>query len=108
MSEASEARLEGFEALLEVDGESLQLLDGTTDRGSFLAIVDRNPIPGKTEHIDFTERDVNKVEFLRTSPSVPPQVGWSFLDQDDRKMRIKNIVNTDFTFVCVCKLSSAA
>jgi hypothetical protein len=80
MSSASEARVEGFSALLDADGETL------TFRGaSVVAHVNRKPnleraMPGKIEFRDPVELSIIQFALDAFPAATPPKVSEAFKD----------------------------
>lgn len=103
-SEAQTDRLEGNTELVRVDYETL------TFRGlEVLAIVDRGMDARGVANglVDFTERDMTRIEVLRSAVDEIPRVGESFTDEDGRLHRIELVRRTDNTYRCDCVPSTA-
>ncbi len=104
MSEASQARLEAFQALLLSDGEPLSLMDGrklVIRANGIVRRAELSALDGPEQQ--YTERNATTIEVLQEDAT--PKHGQAFVDANSMGHRIQNVRRTDNTWFCECLAS---
>jgi hypothetical protein len=103
VSEASDARAEGFRELLDADGEELifrsSVVCGVVNRGLAATALARG-------EMDYGERNDSVVEVYRCLIEPPPRAGEYFEDDVGDYHRIKVVRKTDITWRLDCEIDS--
>lgn len=111
MTPGQSRRAGGFRALLLADGESLAL-EGSDPAVAITAIVNRTLKSNDVKRwerrdgaTDFEAAGMSQLEFLTDAMTLIPKPGFSFIDADSVRHRIRTFERTEFTWVCLCSKS---
>jgi hypothetical protein len=97
--------LSAFRETLATSGENIELSNGNRTLATVGAVVDRgmSAAPLDRGEINFDERNVTRIEFLKCDISIAPVVGQTFKDCCDNYHRIRVVRKTELTYRCDCE-----
>lgn len=107
MNPALEDSKIAFRELLATSGEKVDLWNGNSTIATVRAVIDRgmSASPLDRGDIQFDDRNITRIEFLRCDMNNAPKVGQSFKDCSSDFHRIQVVRKTELTWRCDCEVS---
>jgi len=105
MSAGAEDRLLGFNEQLDIDGESLTLLDGQKSLFSVCGLVNRglDALMVKKGNINFSEKNKSHIQFKICDATKEVKVGYHMKDSKSFVHRIKVLRRDDIVYMLDCE-----